>query len=84
MTSSSSSRSPRISELTNAFWSVAGYVAGLVLLAIPVGGLLLLTKTKSWKRRRRIRFAGWAPWWYVGGQPDVPEELQAEGTETEN
>jgi len=64
--------------LSNAFWSFAGYVVGLLLLALPIGGLLLVSKTKAWRRRTRIRFAGWAPWWYVGGQPDVPDELQSD------
>jgi hypothetical protein len=69
--------------LTNAFWSFAGYVVGLALLALPIGGLLLLSKTKAWRRRSRIRFAGWAPWWYVGGQPDVSEDLQDDRQRTQ-
>ncbi|HUG05670.1 MAG TPA: hypothetical protein VMQ78_03945 [Candidatus Limnocylindria bacterium] len=68
--------------MTNAFWSILGYAAALLLAMIPVGGMILLTKTKAWRRRKGIRPAGWAPWWYVGGQPEVPEELQ-EGTEAE-
>ena len=54
-------------------WSALGYVIGLLVFALPLAGIWL------WRRERphrRIRFAGWAPWWYVGGQPDVPEELQ--------
>jgi hypothetical protein len=62
--------------LTNAFWSILGYAATAVLVMLPVGGMVLLTKTTAWRRRNRIRSAGWAPWWYIGGQPDVPEELQ--------
>jgi hypothetical protein len=58
------------------FWSVVGYAAALALVTLPIGGLVLITKTRAWRRRKRIRAAGWAPWWYVGGQPDVPAELQ--------
>jgi hypothetical protein len=29
--------------LTNAFWSVAGYAAAVVLVMLPVGGMVLLT-----------------------------------------
>ncbi len=58
-----------ISDLFN----VVGYLAGFLFFAVPLAGLWVLIRHKQ---RRRIRFAGWAPWWYVGGQPDVPEELQ--------
>lgn len=54
---------------------IIGYVAALVFFAVPLAGLWMLIRGK---RRRRIRFIGWAPWWYVGGQPDVAEELQEE------
>jgi hypothetical protein len=69
--------------LTNAFWSLLGYASAFMLVLLPVGGMVLLTKTRAWRRRKRIRSAGWAPWWYIGGQPDVPEELQQD-TESEN
>jgi hypothetical protein len=50
----------------------------VLVFAVPLIGLGLLLRGR---RHSRIRFAGWAPWWYVGGQPDVPEELQAESDE---
>jgi hypothetical protein len=56
-------------------WSLLGYVLGVAIFALPLGGLWMFLRGR---RHRRIRFAGWAPWWYVGGQPDVPEELQHE------
>jgi hypothetical protein len=55
-------------------WSVLGYIAAFLLFAAPVAAIGVWL---GGRRRFRIRPAGWAPWWYVGGQPDVPEELQA-------
>ena len=69
--------------MTSALWSFVGYVVALIVMAIPIGGLFLLTRTRAWRRRKQIRRAGWAPWWYVGGQPDVLEEVQVD-SEGEN
>lgn len=66
-----------MSDSTSALWSVAGYVlAFLIFVAFTAAVLLLLRITVF--RHGRTRPAGWAPWWYVGGQPDVPKALSEE------
>jgi hypothetical protein len=47
------------------------------MLAALVAAVMVVLRATIF-RHGRIRFAGWAPWWYAGGQPDVPDELQYE------
>ena len=69
-----------MSDWTSVLWSVAGYIlAFLIFVAFTAAVLFLLRITVF--RRGRTRPAGWAPWWYVGGQPDVPKELLEESSE---
>jgi hypothetical protein len=58
-------------------WSVAGYIVGLIIFAIPIGALVLLTRTKRWQRRHRIRWAGseMPLLWWRGADRDLPREL---------
>ena len=56
---------------------IAGFIAGALSLAL-IAGLVMVVLRATVFRRGRIRWVGWAPTWEVGGQPDVPEELQVE------
>jgi hypothetical protein len=68
-----------MSDWTSALWSVAGYALALLIFAAFTVAVLFLLRITVF-RRGRTRPAGWAPWWYVGGQPDVPKELLEEPT----
>jgi hypothetical protein len=71
-----------MSDWTSALWALSGYVlAFLIFVAFTATVLFLLRITIF--RHGRTRPAGWAPWWYLGGQPDVPEELLVEPTRRE-
>lgn len=66
-----------MTDWISAVWALAGYIlAFLIFVAFTAAVLFLLRITVF--RHGRTRPAGWAPWWYVGGQPDVPKELLEE------
>jgi hypothetical protein len=66
-----------MSDWTDALWSVAGYVVGLIFIALLVGGLVLLTRTRRWRRRHRLRWAGseMPLLWWRGVDRNLPPEL---------
>jgi hypothetical protein len=63
--------------LTNAFWSVVGYLVAAIVMVVPIAGLLLFTRTRRWRRRHRIRWAGseMPLVWWRGVDRDIPPEL---------
>jgi hypothetical protein len=63
--------------LTNALWSIAGYIIGALVMAVPLVGLWLFTRTRGWQRRHRLRWAGseMPLLWWRGAERDLPPEL---------
>jgi hypothetical protein len=66
-----------MSDWTSALWALAGYLVAFLIFAAFTAAVLFLLRITVF-RHGRTRPAGWAPWWYVGGQPDVPKELLQE------
>lgn len=69
-----------MSGSASALWTLAGYVVSVLIFAVLVVAIFFVLRRTIF-RRGRIHFAGWAPWWYMGGQPDVPDELQRDRPE---
>ena len=66
-----------MSDWTSALWALSGYILAFLIFAAFTAAVLFLLRITVF-RHGRTRPAGWAPWWYLGGQPDVPKELSEE------
>jgi hypothetical protein len=69
-----------MSDWISALWAFSGYFFTF-LISIAFTAIVLFLLRITVFRHGRTRPAGWAPSWYVGGQPDVPKELQEAPTE---
>ena len=69
-----------MSDWTSALWALSGYIFAFLIFAVFTAAVLFLLRITVF-RHGRTRPAGWAPWWYVGGQPDVPQDLLGQPSE---
>ena len=47
-----------MNDWASAFWTLVGYAIAAGLLFLPIVVLLLVMRTRAWRRRKRIRWAG--------------------------